>query len=74
MPVDVWTCLEVILFDFQRLGIALYGVIIIGFAIAFTITGLITKYSTLNGLNDKNRKSAARTLSGTGAGRRRRRE
>ena len=49
MPVDIWTSLEVILFDFQRLGIALYGVIIIGFAIAFTITGLITKYSTLNG-------------------------
>ena len=34
MPVNLISFLKVILFDFQRLGIALYGVIIVGFSIA----------------------------------------
>ena len=37
MPVGLISSLEVILFDFQRLGIALFGVIIIGFTVAFNI-------------------------------------
>ena len=49
MPVGLISSLEVILFDFQRLGIALFGVIIIGFTVAFTIAGLISKYSSLGG-------------------------
>ena len=49
MPVGLFSSLEVILFDFQRLGIALFGVIIIGFTVAFTIAGLISKYSSLGG-------------------------
>ena len=49
MPIGLISSLEVILFDFQRLGIALFGVIIIGFTIAFTIAGLISKYSSLGG-------------------------
>ena len=49
MPVGIISSLEVILFDFQRLGIALFGVIIIGFTVAFTIAGLISKYSSLEG-------------------------
>jgi hypothetical protein len=47
MPVGLISSLEVILFDFQRLGIALFGVIIIGFTVAFTVAGLISKYSSL---------------------------
>ena len=46
MPVGLISSLEVILFDFQRLGIALFGVIIIGFTVAFTIAGLISKYTS----------------------------
>jgi hypothetical protein len=46
MPVGFITWIEVILFDFQRLGIALYAVIIIGFCIAFSVAGLISKYSS----------------------------
>ena len=46
MPVGFITWIEVILFDFQRLGIALYAVVIIGFGIAFSIAGLISKYSS----------------------------
>ena len=49
MPVGLISSMEVILFDFQRLGIALFGVIIIGFTVAFTIAGLISKYSSLGG-------------------------
>ena len=49
MPVGLISSLEVILFDFQRMGIALYGVVVIGFAIAFSIAGLISRYSTLGG-------------------------
>lgn len=44
MPIGIFTSLEVLLFDFQRLGILLYGVVIIGFAVAFSVTGLLTKY------------------------------
>jgi hypothetical protein len=47
MPVGLGSSLEVLLFDFQRLGIALYGVIILGFTIAFTVSGLIAKYTRL---------------------------
>ena len=43
MPVGFITWIEVILFDFQRLGIALYGVVIIGFGIAFSVAGLREK-------------------------------
>ena len=49
MPVGLISSLEVILFDFQRLGIALFGIIIIGFTVAFTLAGLISKYSNLEG-------------------------
>jgi hypothetical protein len=49
MPVRIGSAIEVILFDFQRLGIALYGVIIIGFAIAFTVAGLITRFTSFGG-------------------------
>ena len=44
MPIGIFKSLEVLLFDFQRLGILLYGVVIIGFAVAFSVTGLLTKY------------------------------
>ena len=49
MPVGFITWIEVILFDFQRLGIALYAVVIIGFGIAFSVAGLISKYSSYSG-------------------------
>ena len=49
MPVGLITSIEVILFDFQRLGIALFGVIVIGFSVAFLVAGLISRYSTFNG-------------------------
>jgi hypothetical protein len=49
MPVGVISSLEVLFFDFQRLGILLYGVIIIGFAIAFTVAGMLAKYTRLSG-------------------------
>jgi len=49
MPVGLGSSLEVLLFDFQRLGIALYGVVILGFVIAFTVSGLIAKYTRLGG-------------------------
>ncbi len=49
MPVGIGSAIEVILFDFQRLGIALYGVIVIGFAIAFTVAGLITRFTSFGG-------------------------
>lgn len=44
MPIGIFKSLEVLLFDFQRLGILFYGVVIIGFAVAFSVTGLLTKY------------------------------
>lgn len=49
MPVGLGSSLEVLLFDFQRLGIALYGVVILGFIVAFTVSGLIAKYTSLGG-------------------------
>ena len=49
MPVGIITSLEVILFDFQRLGVGLYAVIIIGFIVAFSVAGLISKYSKFGG-------------------------
>ena len=49
MPVNISSSLEVLLFDFQRLGIALYGVIILGFAIAFSVAGLISRFTNLDG-------------------------
>ena len=36
MPVGIVSSLEVILFDFQRMGIGLYLLVIIGFTIAFS--------------------------------------
>ncbi len=49
MPVGIITSIEVILFDFQRMGIGLYLLVIIGFAIAFSASGLISKFSSLGG-------------------------
>ena len=49
MPVGIISSLEVILFDFQRLGVGLYAVIIIGFIVAFSVAGLISKYSKFGG-------------------------
>ena len=49
MPVGIITWIEVILFDFQRLGIALYGVVVVGFGIAFSVAGLISRYSSYGG-------------------------
>lgn len=49
MPVTIFSSLEVILFDFQRLGIALFVVFSIAFAIAFTVSGLISKYTNYGG-------------------------
>ncbi len=44
LPINFFSSLEIILFDFQRLGTLLYGIIIIEFAIAFSLVGLIQKY------------------------------
>ena len=49
MPVTIFSSLEVILFDFQRLGIALFAVFSIAFAIAFTVSGLISRYTSYSG-------------------------
>ena len=49
MPVTIVSSLEVILFDFQRLGIALFAVFSIAFAIAFTVSGLISRYTSYSG-------------------------
>ena len=43
-PLSFFSGLEIILFDFQRLGILLYGLIIIEFAIAFSFAGIVNKY------------------------------
>ena len=45
MPVTVLTSLEVILFDFQRLGLPLFAVFTVAFAIAFTVAGLLSRYT-----------------------------
>ena len=42
MPIGIFKSLEVLLFDFQRLGILLYGIIIIGFGIAFSIASFFS--------------------------------
>jgi len=44
LPINFFSSLEIILFDFQRLGTLLYGIIIIEFVIAFSLVGLIQKY------------------------------
>lgn len=49
MPVNIISSLEVILFDFQRMGIALFAVFTIGFAIAFSVAGLVSKFSNYGG-------------------------
>jgi hypothetical protein len=49
MPVGLFSSLEVILFDFQRLGIVLLGVVSIGFTVAFVVAGVISRYSSLGG-------------------------
>ena len=49
MPVGLISSLEMILFDFQRMGIGLYMLVIIGFTIAFTTAGLISRLSSLGG-------------------------
>ena len=41
MPIGIFKSLEVLLFDFQRLGILLYGVVIIGFAVRLKIAAHI---------------------------------
>ena len=43
-PLSFFSGLEIILFDFQRLGILLYGIIIIEFAIAFSFAGIVNNY------------------------------
>ena len=49
MPVGLISSLEMILFDFQRMGIGLYILVIIGFTVAFTTAGLISRFSSLGG-------------------------
>ena len=49
MPVGLVSSLEVILFDFQRLGTGLFIILVIGFAIAFSTAGLIARFSSLGG-------------------------
>ena len=49
MPVDIISSLEVILFDFQRMGIALFAVFTIGFTVAFSVAGLVAKFSNFGG-------------------------
>ena len=43
-PLGFFSSLEIILFDFQRLGILLFGIIIIEFAIAFSFARIVNKY------------------------------
>ena len=49
MPVGLISSLEVILFDFQRLGMGLFLILVLGFTIAFSTAGLISKFSPLGG-------------------------
>jgi len=51
MPVSLLSTLEVLLFDFQRLGIALFAVFTIAFSIAFTVSGLVSKFTNFGGRN-----------------------
>jgi len=51
MPISLLSGLEVLLFDFQRLGIALFAVFTIAFSIAFTVAGLVSKFTNFGGRN-----------------------
>ena len=51
MPISLLSSLEVLLFDFQRLGIALFAVFTIAFSIAFTVAGLVSKFTNFGGRN-----------------------
>ena len=51
MPISLLSALEVLLFDFQRLGIALFAVFIIAFSIAFTVAGLVSKFTNFGDRN-----------------------
>ena len=51
MPVTFITSLEVILFDFQRLGFPLFAVFTIAFATAFTVAGLLSRFTKYGGNN-----------------------
>ena len=51
MPISLLSALEVLLFDFQRLGIALFAVFTVAFSIAFTVAGLVSKYMNFGGRN-----------------------
>lgn len=51
MPISLLSALEVLLFDFQRLGIALFAVFTIAFSIAFTVAGLLSKFTNFGGRN-----------------------
>lgn len=51
MPISLLSALEVLLFDFQRLGIALFAVFTIAFSIAFTVAGLVSKFTNFGGKN-----------------------
>jgi len=51
MPISLLSALEVLLFDFQRLGIALFAVFTIAFSIEFTVAGLVSKFTNFGGRN-----------------------
>jgi hypothetical protein len=51
MPISLLSALEVLLFDFQRLGIALFAVFTIAFSIAFIVAGLVSKFTNFGGRN-----------------------
>ena len=51
MPVTFITSLEVFLFDFQRLGFPLFAVFTIAFATAFTVAGLLSRFTKYGGNN-----------------------
>ena len=51
MPVTFIKSLEVILFDFQRLGFPLFAVFTIAFATAFTVAGLLSRFTKYGGNN-----------------------
>ena len=51
MPISLLSALEVLLFDFQRLGISLFAVFTIAFSIAFTVAGLVSKFTNFGGRN-----------------------
>ena len=51
MPISLLSALVVLLFDFQRLCIALFAVFTIAFSIAFTVAGLVSKFTNFGGRN-----------------------